>query len=131
MALRQMRLRFYLKSERTKRGVAVSRFLCKPICQHEKVLILRVIKSINDFDFFFLQSMHILSLYDDSPSLLYFTNLKGWSHLQRLALSTFFFSFYQLPCHHSSDFRAKDGSGTVRSALWPHCQQHRVLWTGA
>ena len=110
MTLRQTRLRFYLKSERTKRGAAVSRFLCKPICQHEKILILRVIKSINDFDFFFLQEYaYIKSLYDDSPSLLYFTNLKGWSHLQHLALS-FFPPLYKLPCHHSSDFSAEDGS---------------------
>lgn len=45
---------FLSETQENKSGTAVSVFFCKPICQHEKILILRVIQSITGFDFLFL-----------------------------------------------------------------------------
>ena len=50
---------FYLQHKKTKgeqllKVVCLFVCFCKPICQHAEILILGVIKSINDFDLFFL-----------------------------------------------------------------------------
>ena len=70
---------------------------------------------------------YIKSLCDDSPSLLYFTNLEGCSHLQHLALS-----FFSTTCSAiilvTSMLRMVQTK--VRLAIGPHSTGHRgqVAW---